>query len=256
MVPRSGVRIVIENLWAGYSRNRAVLRGVSAEINGPTVVGIVGPNGSGKTTLLRCLAGILKPLRGRVAINGVDMAHVSGRARARIVSYVPQRDPVCGLRIIEYVSMGLLPRGLYGSRESEERALECLRILGIEHLAERRLSEVSGGELRLASIARALAQNTPVILLDEPLESLDPSNRARLVETIKRLRDEGKTIVLTIHSVAEALPLCDLIMGLRNGELIFFKESKSVTEHDLEAVYGVEMRIVEVNGKRIAIPIT
>ena len=249
------LRLVIEGLWAGYSR-RPVIKGISASIEGPAIVGIVGPNGSGKTTLLRCLAGLLKPLRGRITVNGIDLLSLSEKARARIVSYVPQRDPVCGLRLIEYVSMGLLPHGLYGSRESEERALECLKMLGIDHLAERRLNEVSGGELRLASIARAIAQNTPIILLDEPLESLDPANRTRVANIIKKLRDEGRTLILTIHSVTEALPLCDLVMGLKSGELVFLKDSKSVTENDLKAVYGVKTRIIEIDGKRIAIPLT
>ncbi|NPA96591.1 MAG: ABC transporter ATP-binding protein [Crenarchaeota archaeon] len=248
------MELVLRDVWAGYG-SRSVLRGVSLHLRDFSLAAVIGPNGSGKTTLLRVVAGLIKPRRGEVIINGVRIDGASPRDRARIVSYVPQRDPVCELEVVEYVALGRYPHGGSIDRRSIEIARETLRELGIEHLASRRLSRLSGGELRLASIARALAQRSPLILLDEPLESLDPRNRAVVLRALRRATSMGHSIILTTHDLGVALTAPSIVVGIRDGRIAFVKAPAQISSRDLESLYGVEIEIVGDGCRRAAIAI-
>lgn len=240
------------DLSAGYGR-RVVLRSVNLVIEGPGITLILGPNGSGKTTLLRSLIGVAKVLRGSILFDNRRVDRLSFAERAKIFSYVPQRDPLCELEVLEYVALGCIPRGTYGSRKCIEEVQRSLERLGIEYLANRRVSTLSGGEARLVSIARALTQSTPILLLDEPFESLDPSNRAKLCKVLKDLARE-KIVLLTSHNVEFVFDLADHIVGIHRGKVVFSKYARDVNADDLFKLYNVEMRIMSVEGKRIIIP--
>ena len=212
--------LLCENLSVRLDR-REVLAGVNLSVSGGEWLGLIGPNGAGKTTLLHAVAGVLR-YRGRVLIAGEDAASMRSRRRATLVSLVAQ-NPVlpAGMAAIDYVLLGRTPhRGLSLAAGGEDyaKALAALESLGISKLAERPLNKLSGGERQRVAAARALAQETPVLLLDEPTASLDIGRQLEVLELIDELRRERSlTVVSALHDLSLAGQFADRLMLLASG---------------------------------------
>lgn len=239
------MNVILEahGLDVGY-RNRTVLHNVSLSVSRGEVLVLLGPNGSGKTTLFRTLMGLLRPAAGSVCLSGKPLDDWSRNDVAHQIGYVPQSQPaILAYSMIDVVLMGRASRiGLFGapSRHDHAVAWACLERLGIAHLAHRRQTEVSGGERQLALIARALAQEPAMLVMDEPTASLDFGNQIRMLACIRSLREAGMAILMTTHQPEHALRVADRLALLRQGHLEGpGSVAELATAASLASLYGV-----------------
>ncbi len=217
----SGPLLSARDLAVGYGE--VLISGVELSLSAGEAVSIVGPNGTGKTTMLRTLGGLMPPLSGTLELDGAALATLPPRQRARRVAVLPQVDRAEGsLTVAELVELGRTPHlGLWGhlsqaDRDAVARALEACQL---DSLAHRRLDRVSGGERQRARIALTLAQEAPVLLLDEPVNHLDLKRRYEFFGLIERLREErGLAVILVLHDLAEAFREADRVLVLHGGE--------------------------------------
>ena len=231
--------------------DRRVGAGLDALVREGEVTCLLGPNGSGKTTLLRTLLGLLPRLGGALTLDGRDVSAYTDRERARRVAYVPQAaESDFDFSVCEMVEMGRTAhRGVFARPTSKDRALArgVLERLGIAHLAERPIQRVSGGERQLALIARALATEARILMMDEPTANLDFANQSRVLEEIARLRDDGAAIVFTTHHPDHALRIADRALLLREGRVLAAGPvASAVNSPNLSALYAQAIDVVEV----------
>jgi iron complex transport system ATP-binding protein len=226
---------------------------VSVGVTRGEVVGVLGPNGSGKTTLVRCLMGFLPPKSGRVTLGGRDLAAWPRRALARQIAVVPQSMPTdFPLRVRELVLLGRVPhlaaRGLgFESARDREATEAALAAASITELADRPLHQLSGGELRRAFVARALAQDTPFLLLDEPTSGLDLRHQLGILELLRRRARDGGAILAVMHDLNLAAAHCDRVVVLQDGRVAADGPPGAALEpRILSDVYGVDLRAVNV----------
>ena len=203
----------LENLTTGYDRHE-LLRGADGDLAGGELVTLIGANGSGKSTLLKVMCGEIEPLGGRVTIEGDDVKSLGRKELSRRVSVVnTDKIEAEALTVFEVVAMGRYPyTGFFGRLGKNDRMAveEAMSQVGIEGMSGRNVASLSDGERQKAMIARALAQNTPVILLDEPTAFLDVASRVEVLTLLRRLAHEcGKGILLSSHDVASAIDLSD-----------------------------------------------
>jgi iron complex transport system ATP-binding protein len=220
---------------------------------------IVGPNGAGKTTLLKCLAGLLPSPPGAVRLEGRALLGLSPAARARRLAFVPQEQATAfNYAVRDFILMGRAPYlGLFDSPSPSDvaRAAEALAFVGLPEYAGRPYFEMSSGERRLILIARALAQETPVLVLDEPTTFLDPRHETGVLELLRRLVDDrGKTVLLTLHNLDIAARYADALVFLKAGSVAAEGPPGVVlSESLLESVYEIPMRIIESGGRRFIV---
>ena len=199
-------RIVIQLADTRVAYPTGELFRATATIREGELCALVGRNGTGKSSLLRILAGITPPSRGEVFVGGVDLADASPRELARLVSFVStERVSVTNLRVRDVVALGRTPyTNWFGSLTEADNTIikQAMRRVGVEHFADKRVSTLSDGENARVMIARALAQQTPVILLDEPTAFLDIAGKYELCEMLAELCAEGKTILFSSHDLA------------------------------------------------------
>ncbi len=237
------MKVELKGLSAGYDGEK-VLNDVNLNIEGG-FVGVLGPNGSGKTTLLRVISGILKPMSGMVRINGVDIHKANRKTSSRLVTMVSQDfTPMYEYRVIEVVKMAFASGSIFPSRDEDEKALAALQSLGIKDLSGRFFSELSGGEKRMVMLARALAQESKVILVDELELHLDPAHKKWISEMLKRTAESGRTVIAVFHDIQLASAYANRFVGILNGKVIF--DEKDLKTSDLEKLYLSSFR--EVDG--------
>ncbi|MFI6216168.1 ABC transporter ATP-binding protein [Nocardia brasiliensis] len=233
--------LVAEGLACAAGR-RTVVSDVSFTVRAGETIGIVGPNGTGKTTLLQVLAGVRKPVQGRVLVDGLVLHGLSARRRARTVASVAQDErPPADLRAGEVVALGrtpyLPPWGAGSPREQQviEQALTTVDLAGF---AGRPVHHLSGGERQRVLLARALVQDTPVLLLDEPTNHLDITHRLELLALARTLR---RTVVMALHDLTLADRYCDRILVLHNGTAHPLAPPATALAPDIvEAVFAVQ----------------
>ena len=193
--------------------NREILHDLSFSIPDGCLVNVLGPNGVGKSTLFRCILGLSPHYSGTILVNGKDLRALSVRERAREISYIPQSHaPVYDYEVVDVVLMatGNDLKMLATPGEAQlQRAHEALARIGIEHLAHRTYTQISGGEQQLVLIARALAQNAQTIIMDEPTSALDYGNTMRVLSCVRQLAREGLSIVQSTHNPDHAFLYSD-----------------------------------------------
>lgn len=229
--------LLLEDVSFAYDAD-AVLRGISCDIAPGEFVGIVGPNGAGKTTLIRMISGMLTPDRGHARMDGRDIAHMHPRERAQRIALVPQTESVVfPWSVTSMVLLGRHPhRGGLGFEKAEdfEAAEDAMKRMRISHLAARSVLDLSGGELHRVLIARALAQQTPVLLLDEPNAHLDIRHQVELFDLLARLHaDEGRTVVIITHDLNLAAAHCDRILLIDEGQLAASGSPQEVIQENI-----------------------
>jgi iron complex transport system ATP-binding protein len=229
----------------------SILDGVTTRVEESRFVGLVGPNGAGKTTLLRAIHGALAPDRGEVRVGGDSVAALSSTEASRRVAVVPQDTTLSfDFPVEEVVAMGRHPyRSRFGGAKSvgagddadhsdSERVERAMARTEVGEFAERSITAVSGGERQRVLLARALAQDTPALLLDEPTASLDINHQVRTLELVRELADEGKTVVAAIHDLNLAAHYCDELRLLAGGEIRASGDPEEVLAEDhLEAAF-------------------
>jgi len=249
----------VENLSFNYFRGPLIFSGVGFELNAGRILTILGANGAGKSTLLNCIVGLLRQKTGNIYLGGRSAAEMSLREIATLIGYVPQvHYPAYAYPVREYVVMGRTPYiGTFSTPKAAdyEIAEKALARLNMSHILEKPYTEISGGERQLAVIARAIAQEPRIIMLDEPTAHLDFGNQMRTVKLIRSLAEEGYAVIFTTH-----VPDHPLFLG---GDVAMFTEGKEgktvvvgdadsiLTEETLSALYNVHVKTVRVNGRRI-----
>ena len=232
--------ITTNRLTVGY-RGHRVVEDISLSLPCGRLVCLLGPNGAGKSTLLRTLCGFQPPIAGTVTISGSDITTMSAAEVARLVSVVLTDRPLTSsLTAAEMVGMGRAPyTGFWGRLSDDDRRLvsEAMQTVGIAPLATRRMGQLSDGELQKVMIAKALAQHTPVIVLDEPTAFLDYPSKVAVMKTLARLaHDEGKTILMSTHDLELAAQLGDELMEIEN------KHIRKITADEVSRIIGRLLR--------------
>lgn len=216
------------------------------------IVGILGPNASGKSTLMKMLAGLIKPLAGRIEVDGTEVSELDLKARAQKIALVQQESELLfPLRVWEYVLQGRYPHGRRLRFESDEDCLlagNALAQVGVHALRDRWMEQLSGGEKQRVILARALAQQPSLLLLDEPTQHLDIGGKVELLRRLRKLADENRyTVIVVTHELNLAAEFSDRIVLLHKGKCLRVGTAAEVYERDLlgevfEAPLDVEMR--------------
>lgn len=227
--------------------DRTILHGIDASLAPGRITAVMGPNGCGKTTLLRCLGGLLQPDEGQALIDGRRVADYTARALAQQVAFVRQQQPTdFEFTAFETVLMGRNPyqHRLQNESQADLDIVEhAMRQTGTWHLRQAKPAQMSGGELQRVMIARALAQQTPVLLMDEPVSNLDIAHQ---LDIMRLLREAGKTTVIVIHDINLALHFCDEALLLHDGGLLYHGPIADVLTADrIETVYGIRTHMAD-----------
>jgi iron complex transport system ATP-binding protein len=260
--PAPPVRLAAEDLRLAYD-DRVVVDGLDLALTDGSFTAIVGPNGCGKSTLLRALGRLLRPAAGRVLLDGRSIARTPTREVARVLGLLPQ-TPVApaGLTVADLVARGRHPHQSWlrqWSREDEAVVAEALRWTDMADLGDRPVDELSGGQRQRAWISMALAQETDLLLLDEPTTYLDLSHQIDVLELVARLHAErGRTVVVVLHDLNLAARYAHRLVAMRDGALVASGTPHEVlTEQLLADVFDLEARVVPdpVAGTPMVVPV-
>lgn len=251
----SGVKV--KELTFRYDK-KVVLDHLSFEVNKGEILAILGPNGSGKTTLLKCLNMLLKP-KGSFFIDSFDISKFNEKEIAKFVGYVPQiHSLVFPYKVIDVVVSGRTPYLGFSTptKKDYDHAYNVLNKLGLTHLADKPYTQLSGGQLRLVLIARALVQQPKILLLDEPTSHLDLKNRVLVLKILREITNEGITIIMSEHDPSLVSIFSDKILLMCNGKIVSYGKAKDVLNREnIAKVYEVNVEIFERNGNRYVFPI-
>ena len=249
----------VRDLTFAYKKT-PVLSGVSFDTEPGELLAVLGPNGVGKTTLFRCILGEQKRYSGTIEIDGADAKTLSAREAAHRIAYIPQthampfRFPVRDV-VLMGTSHMLSPFASPGKAQ-ERIAQDAMERLGIGGLADRSFDELSGGEQQLVCVARALAQQAKILLMDEPTSSLDYGNQIRVLSTVKELAKDGYTVLLSTHNPQHALWYADRVLALVNGCIAAFGGTEDVlTPALIETLYGTSAELYETPGGSVILPV-
>jgi iron complex transport system ATP-binding protein len=245
------VTVTIEGLSVDLGR-RPVVNDVSVALKAGELVGIVGPNGAGKSTLVRAMLGLVSARRGRVAIDGVDIAALAPRDIARSLAYLPQGQTLhWPLRVERLVALGRLPHLAPMSRigpEDRAAVADAMARADVTDLAGRNAVELSGGERARVMLARALAVGARGLVVDEPLASLDPGHQIDVMRLLRREAGQGALVVAVLHDLTMAARYCDRLLLVDGGQLVADGVPAEVlTEERLRAVYGISA-LIDLGG--------
>jgi len=254
------VRMKIEDLHFSYGSHQ-VLKGVSFGVEDSGFISLLGPNGAGKSTLFRCMLGLLEPSGGSVHICGRNIRAMPAAELAHRVAYIPQsHSPVFNFSVFDVVLMGTtsqLSRFASPGKKQEQLAEAAMERIGIAHLKNRGCGNISGGERQLALIARAIAQQAKILVMDEPSASLDYGNKLRVMETVKGLTREGYTVIQSTHDPDQAYLYSDKIIALFDGKIIASGTPRETISSGLiSTLYGVDVEVCSMHRDdvRVCVP--
>lgn len=244
---RAASPLALRGVTVSYGTQPAVFS-VDLTVRGAAMTAIVGPNGAGKSTLLKAALGIIKPLSGSVTVFGQPLARMRDR-----IAYVPQRAsvdwdfPVC---VIDVVMMGMYRRlGLLRRVRGEDRAraMTCLARVGMTEFADRQIGQLSGGQQQRVFLARALAQEADLYLLDEPFAGVDAATEKAIIAVLKGLRDEGRTVVAVHHDLSTVPDYFDDVFLLNVEAIAHGPVEECFTEENLRRTYGGRLMAAQAN---------
>ncbi len=237
---------------------RSVLADVSFSVARGRLLSVLGPNGVGKSTLFRCILGLLRGYTGDILVDGADVKGLGARELARRVAYIPQSSyPAFSYTVHDMVLMGTSSRSQLFSppgKSQEAAAAQSLERLGIAHLAGRAYTQLSGGERQLVLIARALAQQSPVLLMDEPTANLDYGNQLRVLSQIRNLAEEGYTILQSTHNPEQAYLFSHEILAMQQGRVLSYGPPQEVLNAALiRDLYGVDVEVESLRNDKMRV---
>lgn len=241
--------IKIHNIFAGY-QNQEVLRGVSLEIYENEMIGILGPNGSGKTTLVMALTGVVPIRSGEITLDKKPIQAYPTKQMARKIACVPQKSEFS----FDFSNLAIVLMGRYPyldswsgySMEDREVALNAMIQTGILKLAHRSIKNVSGGEAQLVTIARAIAQGTQILILDEATSNLDASRKIQVFDLLTKKNHEGATVICVLHDLNLAALYCKRLIFLKNGKVVIDGKTEDVFKDNiLSEIYETDIRVCQ-----------
>lgn len=241
----------LKNISFSYPKSEPLLEEISISINSGEVMAILGPNGAGKTTLLKCMLGILTPQKGECLYENTPISNY-GLRLWELIGYVPQAKNYATSFLVE--DMILLGRNVHikGTRQPTKEDIEIVKekmdYLGIYHLRGKSCNRISGGELQMVLLARTLASNPKMLVLDEPESNLDYANQLTVLDSIQKLSSEGIACIFNTHYPDHALRIANKSLMIQKGKSVCFGESNEVINaKNLEKVFGVTTQILTVN---------
>jgi iron complex transport system ATP-binding protein len=238
-------------------KSKEVLKNIKFELKRNEILSILGPNGVGKTTLLKCMNAILKPKRGTVLIEDEDVLKLEQIEIARRLGYVPQRCEPARLTAFDAILLGRMPHIKWNITTEDVMIVEdTIKKLSLEEMALRYIDEMSGGELQKIGIARAIAQNPKLLLLDEPTSSLDLKNQLEILDTVREVvRKENVSAIMTMHDLNLAFRYSDKFLFLKNGTIFAAGSMEDITPDIIREVYGVPVTIQHYQDISVVIPV-
>lgn len=250
------MRLEVRDLRYGYTPERQVVQGVSFAVRAGECVAVLGTNGVGKTTMLKCINRILRPQAGEVLVDGQPVHRLSGRELAQRIGYVPQACEFADSSVFDAVLLGRKPFFQWDATQRDlETVQEVLELLGLEAYTHREVNALSGGERQKVSIARALAQQAPVLLFDEPTSSLDLRNQLEVLDLTKQVvRQQNLAAVVILHDLNLALRFADRFLVMKEGAVGAFGGREVVDPEMIWDVYGVQAQVLQVNGRPVVVP--
>lgn len=253
------LKIEIKNLTLAYGHN-VVVRGISFTLEPGRMTGLVGPNGCGKSTIVKAISRVMAPASGSITFNGRDVSHIPQMELARLVGVVPQIPLLpSNFTAFEVVLMGRNPHlGLfqYEGGHDMEIARQAMEKTRTQHLSNRRIGELSGGEIQSVVIARVLAQQTRGILLDEPTSNLDIGRQIEVLDLMKEMcRNHGLTVGVALHDLNLAVQYCDRLILLHDGVIkAEGTPAQVVTQENISEVYGAGSAVYSIDGLPAILP--
>ncbi|MDH7552310.1 MAG: ABC transporter ATP-binding protein [Spirochaetota bacterium] len=244
--------LTINSISAGYDSS-IILHDISVELKQGLVTALIGPNGSGKSTLLKVIAGIVKPYAGIIRLGDINVDELKGTQRAQLIAYLPQAsNSLPSTTVFESILLGRKPYISF-EPDSEDLAVveDTIKIFNIEQYAFKKINELSGGEIQKVLIARAIAQRTKVLLLDEPINHLDVKNQLEIMNIVKHYTaSSGLITMVVLHDINRALQFADEFILLKDGYIIERGSSEVITPHVLHEIYGIEADCITYKKKR------
>ncbi len=246
--------IEVKKLSFSYG-DHAVLQDVSFRIEKGEFLSILGPNGAGKSTLFRCILGLLSGYSGQVLVEGIDARKMTVRELAKHIAYIPQTSQsVFRYSVFDIILMGRtssLPSFRSPGKLDREKCFWAMEKVGITHLASRCYHKISGGEQQLVLIARALVQDAPYLMMDEPTANLDFGNQLLVLERMRSLAREGYGVIQTTHHPEQSYQFSNRILAIQSGRILADGTPGEVlTQKNIKALYGVDVEIVSLHEDR------
>ena len=247
--------IQVENLSFSYG-SHSILRNVSFFLEQGECVAVLGNNGAGKSTLVSCISRLRRPSSGSVLIDGTPVSQMPRSQLAQQISYVAQKNELAHTTVFDAVLLGRKPHMKWGpSAVDYDVAEHALRAVGMEDCRLRYMNQLSGGEQQKVMLARAIAQEPKLMLLDEPTSSLDPRNQYESMELIRHCaHDHHIAVLVVIHDLNLALRFCDRFLFLKDGAVFASGGQEAVTSENIQAVYGMEATVEQFDGIPMVIP--
>lgn len=250
------MRLEVKDLRFGYSASREVVKGVSFSAEEGECIAVLGINGVGKTTMLKCINRIIRPTSGEIFVDGKSIQSMDGNTLAQQIGYVPQGCEFADGSVFDTVLLGRKP---FIKWDVTQRDLEIvqnvLHTMSLEEYANRNVNALSGGEKQKISIARALAQQTPILLFDEPTSNLDIKNQLDVLDITKRVvREQNLTAIVIIHDLNLALRFADRFLVMKDGCVYAFGDQSVVNTKTISEVYGVQADVVKYGEHHVVIP--
>ena len=247
----------VEHLSFSYSSNQ-VLSDISFDLEYGQIMSLLGPNGAGKSTLFRCILALNRPDEGFSSIDGLNTKQMSPREIAQKIAYIPQaHQPYFNYTVFEFVLMGTVSSGSMISTPGQlqkQRAYQALEELGILHLKDRGYMNLSGGERQLVLIARAIAQQAKILMMDEPCSNLDFGNQLKVMNMISYLKEKGYAILLSTHSPEHAYQYSDVIMALKDGKILALgSPQQMIDETVLSDLYQRQIKVYSLDNDAVRI---
>lgn len=239
------MQVRAEDVSFSYGNFRA-LKQVSFKVGSGDMLAIIGQNGSGKSTLLKCINRILKISDGSICIDDIPLVSIPASRLARMIAYIPQtEETVNGITVFDTVLLGRKP--YIGSRPTEgdmELVARLLTRMELDQIAMRHLNTLSGGQQQRVFIARALAQQPSVLLLDEPIANLDINHQMKVMKLLQQLTREGMTVIITIHDINMAARFCNKALMLKQGKVFASGLQSVYTPENIENLYDIQVDVL------------
>lgn len=246
----------VEQLGFGYTPKRSILDKVNFSVRRGEVLGILGKNGAGKSTMLKCLNKILPLSCGSVVLNGEELSTMSRHGISQRIAFVAQSNERQRMTVYETILLGRIPFMKWGVTPEDEAIIEdVIQLLDLQDYTSRYMDELSGGEAQKIYLARALAQQPQLLLLDEPTSNLDIKNQYATMALVRHIVQERNiSAIVVLHDLNLALRYCDRYLLLNDGGVHTIGGDEVITEKVIEDVYGMPVCLGEIEGKKVVIP--